>query len=359
MMVRIAMLLLLAGWLAPFAATSALAQADDLEGVYDVQGVNPNGTTYTGEVTIQRQGSGYFFRWRIGNQGLQGTGTLRGNRLTINWGQQYPVIYTVGSDGVLRGTWSNGRATENLFPRAIRNPEGSSDLDGTYDVKGTNPNGGTYQGEVSIEYRAGSYYFRWTIGTGQTLEGRGTLRGNALTVNWGQQYPVIYVVGSDGVLHGTWDNGRATEVLYPRSAPPPEGSSALDGAYDVRGINPNGTRYVGEVTIRYEGRTYNFHWRIGSGQTFEGRGTLRGDVLTVNWGQQAPVIYTVGKDGVLRGTWSNGRASEDLYPRIIRAERPPPPSRPDDGAGGAPEETTSIAPVKPDDSMATTSKTLD
>jgi hypothetical protein len=34
----------------------------------------------------------------------------------------------------------------------------------------------------------------------------------------------------------------------------------------------------------------------------------------VNWGQSAPVIYRVEDDGTLRGTWSNGRATEDLTP---------------------------------------------
>ena len=160
-MVRIAALLLVAALLAPLAATRSTAQdLGGLAGVYDVQGINPNGTTYSGEVSIRQQGSSYYFRWRIGNgQAFEGRGTLRGSSLTVNWGQQYPVIYAVGSDGVLRGTWSNGRATENLFPRAVKAPEGSSDLDGTYDVKGTNPNGSTYSGEVSVEYRGGSVLF--------------------------------------------------------------------------------------------------------------------------------------------------------------------------------------------------------
>ena len=178
------------------------------------------------------------------------------------------------------------------------------------------------------------------------FEGRGTLRGSALTVNWGQQYPVIYIVGSDGVLHGTWDNGRATEVLYPRAVKPPEGSSALDGLYDVRGTNPNGSKYTGEVSIKFEGRSYNFHWRIANGQVFEGKGNLQGNSLTVNWGQQYPVIYSVGSDGVLRGTWSNGRGTEDLYPKIVRTDRRP------DRSG-----ETAVPPANPDETTTTTAPT--
>jgi hypothetical protein len=342
-MVRIAALLLVAALLAPFAATTAISQdSAPLDGVYDVQGVNPDGTTYSGEVSIRQQASKYYFSWRIGGgDAFEGNGTRRGNRLTVDWGQPDPVIYSVGNDGVLRGTWSKGQATEVLLPRTTKGrSEGSNDLDGVYDVKGANPNGSTYSGEVSIQYQSNTYQFRWRMEDGQTFDGRGTLRGKALTVHWGQQHPVIYIVGNDGVLRGTWDNGQATEELFPRSARPPEGSTDLDGLYDVRGTNPNGTKYTGEVSIRFEGSEYDFRWRIASGQVFEGKGNLRRNSLSVDWGQQYPVIYAVGKDGVLRGTWSNGRGTEDLFPRI-GSTRPPPP----DNAG---EATTAPAPPSRD-----------
>src|SRR5262245_53497778 len=100
-MMRFLALLLFSALLLPL-STQGMAQGN-LDGVYDVQGVNPNGSTYSGEVTIQRQGSSYQFRWRIGSQTFQGSGALRGGSLTVNWGQRYPVIYVVGNDGVLRG----------------------------------------------------------------------------------------------------------------------------------------------------------------------------------------------------------------------------------------------------------------
>lgn len=361
-MMRFLALLLFSALLLPF-STQGMAQGN-LDGVYDVQGVNPNGSTYSGEVTIQRQGSSYQFRWRIGSQSFQGSGALRGGSLTVNWGQRYPVIYVVGNDGVLRGTWDNGRARENLFPRNVSAPQpqgGSGDLDGVYDVRGTNPNGTTYSGEVSIQSQGSSYFFRWRIGS-QTFQGSGAQRGDSLTIDWGQQHPVIYIVGNDGVLRGTWDNGKAREDLFPRTVRAPEGSSELDGTYDVRGTNPNGTKYKGEVSIQYEGRTYNFRWRIASGQGFEGKGTLRGDTLTVNWGQQYPVIYNVGKDGVLRGTWNNGQGTEELYPKVVSTERP---ARPGEGttasapSGGFDETRSGGQLGSPDEAVAATGKVWD
>ncbi|MBI3704103.1 MAG: hypothetical protein HY244_09730 [Rhizobiales bacterium] len=97
----------------------------------------------------------------------------------------------------------------------------------------------------------------------------------------------------------------------------PSQSSGLDdlpGQYSVAGVNPNGSTYRGEVTISEDGGVYNFRWRISNGDTFRGKGRLRGRILSVDWGQKYPVIYHVDEDGTLRGKWANGRASEDLTP---------------------------------------------
>lgn len=89
----------------------------------------------------------------------------------------------------------------------------------------------------------------------------------------------------------------------------------LPGIYRIDGRNPNGSRYGGKVLITAaETGIYNLLWRISSGDTYTGRGRLNGDTLTVDWGQQYPVIYRVGKDGMLRGWWDNGRGSENLVP---------------------------------------------
>jgi hypothetical protein len=100
------------------ALSPVAAQAQDIGGNYSVDGTNPNGTTYTGTVTITRQGSNrYRFEWVIANgDRYSGAGTLRDKTISVNWGQRYPVIYQVGDDGILEGTWANGTATETLTP---------------------------------------------------------------------------------------------------------------------------------------------------------------------------------------------------------------------------------------------------
>ena len=87
-----------------------------IEGQYSAAGRNPNGTTYSGIVTITKKNEAYMFVWKIGNSTYSGSGYLEGDILTVNWGAPYPVIYKVQADKSLIGTWNNGTATENLTP---------------------------------------------------------------------------------------------------------------------------------------------------------------------------------------------------------------------------------------------------
>ena len=102
------------------------------------------------------------------------------------------------------------------------------------------------------------------------------------------------------------------------SPPPPDGRelviARIPGDYSCAGTNPNGSSYSCNVNIVRNGDVYQFRWLIADGTRYSGSGRLRGRTLTVNWGQSAPVIYQVGDDGVLRGTWSNGRGRETLTP---------------------------------------------
>ncbi|GAA0787679.1 fibronectin-binding protein [Roseibium denhamense] len=85
-----------------------------IEGTYSVQGVNPNGTRYSGRVFITVKNNTAFFRWEIAGQTFHGQGPLTGQKLVIDWGEAQPVIYQINADGTLFGTWSGGRASETL-----------------------------------------------------------------------------------------------------------------------------------------------------------------------------------------------------------------------------------------------------
>jgi formylglycine-generating enzyme required for sulfatase activity len=103
----------------------------------------------------------------------------------------------------------------------------------------------------------------------------------------------------------------ATSPVQPASQP---GIPALKiaGNYSVAGTTPDGKSYAGTAVITSEGGdTYSVVWQA-AGNTCSGTGVLNGNVLTVDWGQSSPVIYHIGVDGVLRGIWDDGRASDIL-----------------------------------------------
>ena len=86
------------------------------EGRYRVSGKNPNGSRYSGQLTIVNQGGRYALDWRVGSSAYRGTGTLENNILTVNWGSSTPVIYALAADGTLKGLWEAGRGEETATP---------------------------------------------------------------------------------------------------------------------------------------------------------------------------------------------------------------------------------------------------
>jgi hypothetical protein len=104
----------------------------------------------------------------------------------------------------------------------------------------------------------------------------------------------------------------------------------IGGTYNVHGTNANGTRYIGTVVIKTEGSIYRFSWLISNGlpaplsrapdrsfaaaltREFSGSGRFKNNKIVVNCGYKYPIIYEIGAEGNLNGTWDNGRASETL-----------------------------------------------
>lgn len=93
------------------------AAAYNIAGNYTVSGRNPDGSGYSGTVTLSLQGDAYQVLWTIAGQQYSGTGRLDGRVLTVDWqGDSNPVIYVVMPDGSLHGTWADGYALDRLAP---------------------------------------------------------------------------------------------------------------------------------------------------------------------------------------------------------------------------------------------------
>jgi hypothetical protein len=99
-------------------------------GIYVVNGVDPIGVEYSGTVTIAETDvvDQYAIQWIVTGTIQLGSGRLRGDRFIVEWdtvtsarGESSGTAdYTVGADGVLRGTrlvdGVDEPGTEEIFP---------------------------------------------------------------------------------------------------------------------------------------------------------------------------------------------------------------------------------------------------
>jgi hypothetical protein len=116
----LATLALLAGlvaWERPAAAQRS--------GLYDVAGVNMDGTPYTGVAEIRQAGLASFaILWQVGQTRIEGIGMASGRTIAVVYGaQQRPGIgiYNLLPDGKLEGEWTifgaSALGRETLTPR--------------------------------------------------------------------------------------------------------------------------------------------------------------------------------------------------------------------------------------------------
>jgi len=97
-------------------ASAAADEVELAEGAYGVEGRNPDGKGYKGTVEIEKDGDEYHVSWKVGDSAYEGTGTLEGNLLTVEWGSATPVVYALADDGSLKGLWDAGLGEETLTP---------------------------------------------------------------------------------------------------------------------------------------------------------------------------------------------------------------------------------------------------
>lgn len=112
--------------------------------------------------------------------------------------------------------WSRRVMIAGLFASALLAAGGAlaQSVTGLYRAEGRNPDGSSYSGTVQIRDSKGVIKVNWQVGS-QSYSGSGTRSGDVIWVDWGDQYPVVYVRMPSGELHGTWANGRGLERLIP------------------------------------------------------------------------------------------------------------------------------------------------
>lgn len=108
---------------AAFLAATLPAQAQIREGLYTVEGQNPDGTIYEGTFSLQAvPGASWLAVWQVGGARVAGLGLIQAGVLAVSFvieGRPGIAAYEVQSDGTLRGIWTTGGGlgTETLTPR--------------------------------------------------------------------------------------------------------------------------------------------------------------------------------------------------------------------------------------------------
>ena len=108
---------------AAFVPISAAAkEVDDLSGVYACEGKNPDGSPYAAVVEIIKRQDTYVVRWTMPEDvQVTGVGIRSGGVLAVSYvgGGPAIVVYSVGDDGRLDGTWTLAGAQGAVFSETL------------------------------------------------------------------------------------------------------------------------------------------------------------------------------------------------------------------------------------------------
>jgi hypothetical protein len=192
-----------------------------------IQGLNPDGGRYRGQVHIDAVGDGHALSWAIENAApLRGVGIEIDGVLAVGWGGETEdfgvVVYRIES-GKLEGRWST---IDNPGALGVEELVGPVELAGRYQITAArNPNGTSYGGSVAVTPVGSTYQLVWQVG-GAEYRGVGVRLRELLVVGWGVAggNVVAYDIRRDE-LRGVWAapgaSGLGTELLRPAPSRPP------------------------------------------------------------------------------------------------------------------------------------------
>lgn len=201
----------------PASDTLPAATTKDISGNYTVRGENESGGgDYAGNLKVTKRDEVYQFSWTSGDKSYDGVGVQGGNSVGVSFTEGSDgkgcgvVLYQIKSDGNLEGKAGYWGVNEAETETATRTS--GTDLEGSYDVKGSNPGGESYQGKLNISKQGVGYQFRWKAGN--TFDGFGIRGANMVAVGLGgdQCGFVGYDVLADGTLQGKWGSAGSTAV---------------------------------------------------------------------------------------------------------------------------------------------------
>lgn len=202
---------------APPSNTTTSSPAKDISGNYTVTGQNEGGGgNYVGDLTVTKRGEVYQFSWKSGDRTYDGVGVQAANSVGVAYTEGTDgkgcgvVLYQIKPDGTLEGKagyWGVNQAETETATRTS-----GTGLEGSYDIKGTNTDGGNYTGKLTVKREGAGYRFQWTAPS--ALTGFGIQGADMVAVGIGgnQCGFVGYDIRPDGSLDGKWGSPGSTSV---------------------------------------------------------------------------------------------------------------------------------------------------
>lgn len=183
----------------------------------------------------------------------------------------------------------------------------NADIAGSYGITGKNPEGQTYNGDMTIKKQDSVYQFSWNVG-GSAYDGVGIRSGDLIAVGYGAGDTgkgcgaAIYKIGDkmlEGKLGGWGHNqaGTQTAVLLKQTK---------DGdVYTVSGTDTDGSDYKGEMFVTLS-KTDVYHFAFAGGKIkYVGSGIKVGDYFGAGLGVKkcGYVVYDLSKGDRLEAAW--------------------------------------------------------
>ncbi len=200
----------------PAATATPKSAPKDIAGKYSATGKNAGGGgNYEADLIVTNRDEVYQFSWDSKGKKYDGVAVQTDNNVAVSFadgtnGKGCGVtLYKINSDGSLDGVagyWGNNRKETEKATRTS-----GADLEGSYDIKGKNPDGKEYEAKLKITKEGDGYRFSWT--GANDFEGFGVKMGDFVSVGFGGKQCgfVAYEIKSDGTLDGKWGGSGSTE----------------------------------------------------------------------------------------------------------------------------------------------------
>jgi hypothetical protein len=193
----------------------ASAQAAGIEGAYNVNGVDVQGSKYVGKLTVTA--SGPVFRLVYKDEKTQrGMGIQRGNNLFAAWGPSDKCMVSaleVKADGNMDGPWGDLVKAKLGTEKWQRQSGAPNNVLGTYAVDGVDQEGNAYPAVATITARGNLFQVSMKSG-GETFLGIGVRHANYLAISYGGNKCGVtaYNIKPDNSMSGVYAEYGANKV---------------------------------------------------------------------------------------------------------------------------------------------------